>query len=111
MKKRLCAQCGAELVPDEYAGMPGVSPCGDCGAQRRAAAMEHAPMAAPPPRQDDPGIPPEAEVFIRRMQSGPFVFRQFSTTTTRGGGPGCGCGCLIVILTLYLMVRGFLSLF
>ncbi|MBI1318460.1 MAG: hypothetical protein GC168_05840 [Candidatus Hydrogenedens sp.] len=111
MKKRLCAQCGAEIVPDELAGAPGVSACGECGAQRREVTEIAPAIVRPGAGPEAGGIPPEAEVFIRGMRGGrPFVFQQY-TRTYSGGSPGCGCGCVVVILMIYLMLRGFFSLF
>lgn len=53
-----------------------------------------------------------AEELLRgfQQQQGPFVFRQY-TRTYAGGGPGCGCGCLLAAFLMFLLVRGFLSLF
>ncbi len=113
MKRRLCAQCGAELVPEGMV-IPGAARCEECGANRLEVIEATAvPMVQAAPEE-------EAEVFTsadgqttyRRVKQGPFVFQQY-TRTYDGTGPnwGCGCGCLVVMFMLYLMLRGFMSLF
>lgn len=111
MKRRICAQCGAEIVPE---GMqhPGAEPCPDCGASRL-------PDTAPAPvvlRDAQPEVE-QVEVFTsedgrtiyRQFRQGPFVFREY--TRQGSGGWGCGCGCLVLMFMVYLMLRGFFSLF
>lgn len=114
MKRRLCAQCGAELIPDGML-VPGAAPCGDCGAMRlpeSQGAVMASPLSGPEDTEET------VEVFVsetgrgqyRQFQQGPFIFRQY-TTTRQGGGWGCGCGCLFIAFIFFLIVRGFLSLF
>lgn len=114
MKRRLCAQCGAEIVPDGMV-IPGASRCEECGANRlevvEATAM---PMVQPEPQAEEAEVYTSADgqTTYRRVRQGPFVFQQYTRTYT-GNGPnwGCGCGCFVILFMIYLMLRGLASLF
>ena len=115
MRRRLCAECGAELAPEGMTA-PGATPCAQCGAQHwPVVEAEAVPMVQPhqgPPREEEVFTSADGQTTYRRVQQGPFVFQQYTRNVT-GTGPnwGCGCGCLVIFFMLYLMARGFMSLF